>query len=81
MEECEVPFCKVCKHYHEENIRCLSCGHIGKANLFEKMLTKTKLLSRLSIDSCYSDISGNCTNPDVLKVCYGWFNILYSKLK
>jgi hypothetical protein len=26
------PFCKVCSHYHHQDVKCETCGHIGQGN-------------------------------------------------
>ena len=26
------PFCKVCSHYHHQDVKCETCGHIGQSN-------------------------------------------------
>lgn len=35
-----VPICPLCKHPHEQGVKCAICGHVGKSQMYEKMKSK-----------------------------------------
>jgi len=47
--EIDVPICVVCKHAHEQGVRCSECGHVGKSNLYPKMLARATAASSFNV--------------------------------
>eukprot|EP01033_Poteriospumella_lacustris_P021963 gene21963-16414_t len=37
MSSVEAPLCTSCGHHHEQGVKCLICGHVGKSQIFAKM--------------------------------------------